>query len=95
MCPHTTVYVSLYYYTCVLKQVKQERATVMASEHTYYYMCPHTTIYVSSYYYTCVRIQVNEERATVIASRAHVERTFSASKMEVLLCSLRPHIREA
>jgi hypothetical protein len=59
------------------------------------YMCPHTTVYVSSYYYTCVRIQVNEERATVIASRAHVERTFSASKMEVLLCSLRPHIREA
>ena len=44
MCPHTTIcvlmllFVSSYYYICVLIRL---------------HMCPHTTIYVSSYYYMC------------------------------------------
>jgi hypothetical protein len=37
VCPHTTMYVSSYYYLCVLILL---------------YMCPHTTMYVSSYYFT-------------------------------------------
>ena len=36
MCPHTAIYVSLYYYICVLILL---------------HMCPHAAIYVSSYYY--------------------------------------------
>ncbi len=63
MCPHTTIYVSTYYYICVL---------ILRYVFSYYYMCPHarrvrgesrrsyyythTTIYVSSYYYICVLI---------------------------------------
>jgi hypothetical protein len=41
MCPHTTIYVSSYYSTCVLILL---------------YICPHTAIYVSSYYSVCVLI---------------------------------------
>jgi hypothetical protein len=44
MCPHTTIYVSSYYYICVL-------ILLYMCPH----MCPHTTIYVSSYYYMCPR----------------------------------------
>jgi len=38
LCPHTTIYVSSCYHSCVLILL---------------HMCPHTTIYVSSYYYMC------------------------------------------
>ncbi len=41
MCPHTTTYVSSYYYICVLVLL---------------HMCPHTTTYVSSDYNICVLI---------------------------------------
>jgi len=41
MRPHSTLYVSSYYYICVLILL---------------YMRPHTTIYVSSFYYICVLI---------------------------------------
>jgi hypothetical protein len=37
----SSIYVSSYYYICVLILL---------------YMCPHTTIYVSSYYYICMKI---------------------------------------
>jgi hypothetical protein len=60
MCPDTTIYVSAYYYICVLILL------YMCSHTTIYvslllcmcphYMCPHATIHVSAYYYTCVRI---------------------------------------
>ena len=39
MCPHTIMYVSSYYYTCVL-------ILLYTCPHTI--MCPHTTVYVSS-----------------------------------------------
>jgi len=39
VCPHTTIYVSAYYYMCVLILLC---------------MCPHTTTCVSSYCYMCV-----------------------------------------
>ena len=43
-----TIYVSSYYYICVL---------ILLYVSSYYYMCPHTTIYsVSSYFYVCVLI---------------------------------------
>ncbi len=52
MCPHTTIYVSSYYYICV---------------HILLYMCPHTTIYVSSYCYICVPIYMCPDTTVVAA----------------------------
>jgi hypothetical protein len=58
MCPHTTKYVSLYYYICVLILLYMCPHTLTAivnhRSHTiyvlsYYCIYPHTTIYVSSY----------------------------------------------
>jgi hypothetical protein len=43
ICPHTTIYVSSYYYICVL----------------ILYMCRHAPRYLSSYYYTCVLMHVS------------------------------------
>ena len=43
MCPHATIYVSSYYYICVLILILL-------------YICPHTATYVPSYYYICVLI---------------------------------------
>ena len=43
VCPHTTIHVPSYCYTCVLRLP---------------YMCPHTTIYVPSYCYVCVLIRL-------------------------------------
>ncbi len=54
MCPHTTTYVSSYYYVCVLVLLYICVLVLLVSSH--YYMCPHTTIYVSSFYYICVLI---------------------------------------
>ena len=45
MCPHTTMYVSSYYYMCVLIPL------LMCPHTTMYYVCLHTTIY-----YVCVFI---------------------------------------
>jgi hypothetical protein len=65
MCPHTTMYVSSYYYVpsatariCSCRLTGPHTTMYVSS---YYcicvlillYMCPHTTIYVSSYYYMC------------------------------------------
>jgi hypothetical protein len=47
VCPRTTIYVSAYYYTCVV---------ILLCVRILLYLCPHTTIHVSSYYYICVRI---------------------------------------
>ena len=47
MCTDTTIYVSSYYYVCVLKLLYVS---------SYYYMCPHTTLQVSSHYCICVLI---------------------------------------
>jgi hypothetical protein len=41
------MYVSSYYYVCVL---------ILLYVSSYYYMFPHTNMYVSSYYYICVLI---------------------------------------
>jgi len=41
------IYVSPYYYICVL---------ILLYVSSYYYICPHTTICVSTYYYICVLI---------------------------------------
>jgi hypothetical protein len=48
----TTIYVSSYYYICVLH----------VSPHTNLYMCPHTTIYVSSF--ALAHLQVRQTRNT-------------------------------
>jgi hypothetical protein len=67
MCPHT-IYVSSYYYICVLilLYIYRLHTAVYVSSYSYIssvcilvYMCPHTTttIHVSSYYYICVRRQ--------------------------------------
>jgi hypothetical protein len=50
MCPHTTIYVSSYYYICVLILLHTcPHTTTYVSAYYYvashYYMCPHTTIY--------------------------------------------------
>jgi hypothetical protein len=51
MCPHTPIYVSSYYYVCVLILcVVWERGDCYICVLILLYMCPHTT-YVSSYYY--------------------------------------------
>jgi hypothetical protein len=47
MCPHTTIYVSLYSYICVLRCGASICVLILL------YMCPHTIIYVSSYSYMC------------------------------------------
>ncbi len=53
MCPHTTIYVSSCYYTCVLILLYMcPHATIYVS--SYYNMCPHATTHVSSYSYICV-----------------------------------------
>ncbi len=55
VCPLTTMYVSSYYYICVLILLYMcPHITICVS--SCYYMCPHTTMYVSSYYYVCVLI---------------------------------------
>jgi hypothetical protein len=51
MCPHTTIYVSAYYYICVL-----HTTTYVSS---YYYICVLILLHVSSYYYTCVVIPLH------------------------------------
>ena len=43
MCPHTTIYVSSYYYSVLILP--------HVCPHTTMYVCPHTTTCVSSYYY--------------------------------------------
>jgi hypothetical protein len=69
MCPHTTIYVSSfcmcvqgfalyvssYYYMCVLIPLYMCPHTTIYV-YSYYYICPHTTIYVSTYCYICVLI---------------------------------------
>jgi hypothetical protein len=50
VCPHTTRYVSSYYYMCPHTSIY---ARSFERAHT---VCPHTIIYVSSYYYICVLI---------------------------------------
>jgi hypothetical protein len=57
MCPHTTLYVSAYYYICVRILLYVPSCYVSLD---YYIcvlmllrMCPHTTIYASAYYYMC------------------------------------------
>ncbi len=55
MCPHTTVYVSSYYYIYVLRLLVYYY--IYICHHTTVYMCPHsphTIIYVSVYYYMYV-----------------------------------------
>ncbi len=53
MCPHTTIYVSSYYYASVLILLYMCPHTTMCP-HILLYPCPHATIYVSSYYFICV-----------------------------------------
>jgi hypothetical protein len=48
MCHHTTIYVSSYYYICVLILPKCVLILLYVCLHTT--MCPHTAICVSSYY---------------------------------------------
>ncbi len=66
MCPHTTIYVSSYYYMCVLILL---------------YVCPHTTMYVSSYaiarpvFFLCFFQKAMAERN---CSRARRDRTQTA-----------------
>ncbi len=70
MCPPTAIYVSSYYYVCVLRYAERRRAAAYC--YTYYYifvllllcvlillyMCPRTAISVSSYCYICVLIRI-------------------------------------
>ncbi len=44
VCPQTTVYMSSYYYICILRLL---------------YMCPNTNVFVSSLNYICVLMHVN------------------------------------
>ena len=53
--PRTAIYVSSYYYICVLILLYMCPHTTICVL-ILPYMCPHTTIYVSSYYYICVLI---------------------------------------
>ncbi len=53
ICPHTTTYVSSYYYICVI---------LLTCFHTLLHMCPHAAIHVSSYCYVsayCLRVSAN------------------------------------
>ena len=66
MCPHTTIYVSSYYYICVMcphtaMYVSSVNDGVLALGDdslilmcVLILLCPHTTVHVSSYYYKCV-----------------------------------------
>ncbi len=66
VCPHTTIYVSSYYYVCVLIVLYMRSVCGGAgtTEHVLelvlcicvLYICLHTAIYVSSFYYICVLI---------------------------------------
>jgi hypothetical protein len=69
MCPHTTIYVSAYYYICVrilllcvdrqgrtLGSRQTRFSALYVSAYCVLILCPHTTIYVSSYYCICVLI---------------------------------------
>ncbi len=77
MCPHTAMYVSSYYYVCVVILLYMS-LLVYFCPHTnlcvssYYYICPHTTIYVSSYYSVCVHMQVQRVVRSAFAERYSV-----------------------
>ena len=52
VCPHTTIYMSSYYYMCVLILLYVSSCYYMCVL-ILLYICPHTTACVSSYYYLC------------------------------------------
>jgi len=53
MCPHTTIYVSSYYYICVSRFAQTAQTPTSRRTNA---RGAHTTINVSSYYYICVLI---------------------------------------
>jgi hypothetical protein len=64
MCPHTTMYVSSYYYVCVL-------ILLCMCPHTY---VPHTTMYVSSYYVRHLQCHMGPAQAAPDRGRAETVR---------------------
>jgi hypothetical protein len=80
LCPHTTTYVSSYYYVCVCNRAATELQHMQQSwrEHLDTSVCVLILLHVSSYYYVCV------------CNRAATELQHMQQSCKILL-HMRPH----